>query len=213
MKSCQFAFIAGIVGAALAAPAAAQFYLGAGLGQSSTKFNTNDFSLGSALVSETQDKDKTSYKFFGGYDFTKNWALEGGYTNLGKPAYKYAGVGVLAGGGTRAEEKESAWHLALKGTLPLSDQVGLFGKLGVSRNRVSLNVPATGIAAFDALAGLPFSASKTRSDALYGVGAEFSATKNIGLRLEWEKYGRFGDTTNTGRTKVDLWSAGLTYRF
>ena len=211
MKNCKFALLAGIVGAALAAPASAQFYLGAGVGQSSSKFNTTDFGLGSALVNETQDKSKTAIKIYGGYDFTKNWAIEGGATRLEKPQYRYSGTGALAVG-TRAQVEETAWHVALKGTASLSEQVGVFGKFGVTRNRSNLELPRTGNAAFNALLRLPNSAGKSHANALYGAGAEYSATKNIGLRLEYERYGTFGDT-NTGRTKVDLWSLGATYRF
>ena len=212
MKKCQFAFVAGILGAALAAPASAQFYLGAGLGQSDSKFNTTDFGLGSALVTETQDKSKIAIKLYGGYDFTKNWAIEGGSTRLEKPQYRYGGVGALTGVGTRAQVEETAWHAALKGTLSLSEQVGVFGKFGVTRNRARLELPRTGNAAFDALLRLQNSAGKYHANALYGAGAEYSATKNIGLRLDYERYGTFGDA-NTGRTKVDLWSLGATYRF
>ena len=212
MKSSQIAFVAGIMGVALSAPASAQVYLGAGVGQSSSKFNTTDFGLGSALVAETQDKSKTAIKLFGGYDFTKNWAIEGGSTRLERPQYKYSGAGALAGVGTRAQLEETAWHIALKGTASISEQMGVFGKFGVTRNRSRLELPRTTSAAFNALLRLPNSAGKYHANALYGAGAEYSATKNIGLRVEYERYGTFGDT-NTGRTKVNLWSLGATYRF
>lgn len=204
-----FATKIGVVIATFAASsvALAQGYVGGSLGRSSTSFNTADYSLGVAGISESQDKTKTAYKFFGGYDFTKNWAVEGGYASLGTPQYNYAGL--FSG---YARIKESSWFVDVKGALPVGDQFNLFGKIGLTRNKSEMNATSSN-AAFNALVGFPWNRSKTRSDILVGIGGEYMATKNIGVRLEYENFGKFGDTGSTGRTKATLWSAGIGYKF
>jgi OOP family OmpA-OmpF porin len=197
---------------ALSPVASAQWSVGAGLGGSNTKFNTGDFSAGSPLLSESQDKTKTAFKLFGGYDFTKNWGIEAGYADFGKPEYKYTGTGALAGGAGQAEMKESAWFAEGKGTYPINDQFNIFGKLGLTYNKASLHATSNN-AALNAAAGFPYTASKSRSQAVFGVGGEFNASKNIGIRLEYENFGNFGDANTTGRTKVDMWSFGIAYKF
>src|ERR1035437_4209322 len=97
--------------------ASAQWYAGGSAGRSTTSFHTSDFSLNlPAFISENQDKNKSAYKLFGGYDFNKNWAVEGGYTDLGKPQYNYAVyAGPQAGNTGQTIVKESAWSIAAKG--------------------------------------------------------------------------------------------------
>lgn len=210
VRRIPFATKVGFVVVALATSsvASAQWYVGGSVGQSSTSFNTADYTLGVAAISESQDKTKTAYKLFGGYDFTKNWAIEGGYANLGKPQYNYSGV--FSG---YANVKKSSWFVDAKGTLPISDQSNLFGKLGFTRNKSELYATSSN-AAFNALVGFPMSKSKSRNDVHFGVGGEYVATKNIGVRLEYEDFGKFGDRNNgTGRTKTNLWSLGADYKF
>jgi OOP family OmpA-OmpF porin len=192
--------------------AAAQGYVGASIGQSSTKFNTTDYSLGLATVSESQDKTDSAYKLFVGYDLNKAWAIEGGYVDFGKAKYMYAGTGALAGLTGQADIKNSAWFIAGKGTIAINEQFGLFGKLGISSNKSKLS-GTTNNAAVNAAAGFPMTASKTRTDLVYGVGAEYSVTKQVALRFEFEDFGKFGNDNDTGRTKASMWSLGLGYKF
>lgn len=184
------------------------FYVGGGVGVSDTKFNSSDFSVGVATIRESKDRTDTAWKLFGGYDFNKNLAIEAGYTDLGNPKYKYAGVGILAGLSAQATADQTAWFVAAKGTLPISQQFNLFGKLGVTSNHLKVSMSAS-------LPGFSGSASKTHTDALIGVGAEYLVTKNVGIRAEYENYGRFGgDVQNsTGRTKADVWSISASFKF
>ena len=74
---------------AVAIPAQAQVYLGAGVGVSQGKFKSSDFSLDDSEIHESDSESDTAYKLIVGYKFNKNFAVEGGYTNLGKFDYKY----------------------------------------------------------------------------------------------------------------------------
>jgi len=192
------------MGLMFAGSAMAQGYVGGSLGRSMTTFDGTDFE---PFPGETHsfEKNKTAYKLFAGYNFNKNFAIEGGYADLGKPAQNVAWVG----GSGKGVQKESAWFVAGKGTLPINEQFNLFGKLGLTQNKVKASWSDT-----DGFSG---SDSKSRSGVLYGVGAEYNVSKQIGVRMEYEDFGKFGsqfvNDTGTGRTKTSLWSVGMAYKF
>ena len=219
------------ISAAQAAPVAdaaqapnESWYVGISAGRSDSSFTSSDYTPANGQISESQDKTKTSGKGFIGYDFNKNWAVELGYTSFGEPRYKYDGTGASAGGAAHDKVRETAWSLVAKGSLPINEQFGLFAKLGATRNRSqgSYNIDSSN-AAFAAIMGTTStSASTSRSDVLIGVGAQFYFNKNVAIRLEYEDYGRFGNSGNfttaaagsyTGRTKVNIWTGGISYNF
>lgn len=146
---------------------AQQGYVGVGAGESDTNVSG--------------DSRKTAYKLFAGYDFDRNWAIEGGWADLGKPQWP------------QGESRETAWFLAGKGTLPISDQFDLFAKLGASWNKVAFN-------------------DTRKSDLLAGVGAEYKFNRQVGLRLEYEDFGKFGDDS-IGRNRANMWTIGLDFKF
>jgi len=98
LKKPHFALIGSCValaslGCATGAQAADDngWYLGAGLGRSSVSNSGNaasniDSMLGAqGLTSSTSiSSSNTAGKLFGGYQFNRNWGLEGAYTDLGK---------------------------------------------------------------------------------------------------------------------------------
>jgi opacity protein-like surface antigen len=174
----------------------AQWYIGGGIGQSSTSFNNADYSLNTPSVHESQISTKAAYKVFGGYELGSNWAVEGGYTSLGKPVYNYTGT--TTGG---ASVQETSGSIAAKATLSSIDRLSFFGKFGLTDNKSVLG------------GSVLQSGWQYRPELLLGAGGEFEASKTLGIRLEYESYGKFGDATTTGRTNVDLWSVGVKYKF
>lgn len=186
--------------------ASAQVYVGGSVGQSMTSFN-NEVKSTDPGDSNSEEKTKTAYKLFGGYNFNQYFAVEGGYADLGKPAVKQTWVD----GSGKGTFKETAWFLAGKGTLPINEQFNVFGKLGVTFNHVKNSSSDTD--------GWSYSASDNRTGVLYGVGAEYNVTKQIGIRLEYEDFGKFGDKLSVdgesgiGRTKTSMWSIGAAYKF
>ena len=196
-------------------------YIGGSAGQSSTSFDSNDFGRSTTGVDVSFDKTYPSWKLFVGYNFNRNWAIEGGYSDLGKPVVRYAGTGVLAPAGLtgQATLKNTSWFFAGKGTLPITDAFGLFAKLGVTRNNSDLagSIDVANAAVRTALvnAGFPLSISKSenRTGLLAGVGVEYSLQRNFRIRAEYEDYGKFGNENDTGRTKTNAWSIGMTYAF
>lgn len=138
----------------------------------------------------------------------KNFALEGGYADLGKPLTWNSTVTVPATGSVSANWKGKAWTLAAVGLLPVTDQFEVFGKLGA--HRWDVDVSASAVGGGGAAAG---SWSDSGSSWLYGLGASYSFTKNLAVRAEWERYQDVGDEDNTGKSDVDMWSLGIQYKF
>jgi hypothetical protein len=48
---------------------------------------------------------------------------------------------------------------------------------------------------------------------MFGAGLEFSLFPDVLLRLEYDDFGKFGDSHLTGATKARLTSVGITYKF
>src|SRR5207237_4472332 len=117
MRSKATIAVFGLAAAALALPAAAQMsmssgYVGGSIGQSKFKADCGPFSC---------DKNDTSFRLFGGYQFTRNIAAELGYADLGKLK--------ISSGGTTGELKASAWDLSGIFSWPIANQFGGFGRL------------------------------------------------------------------------------------
>ena len=140
------AVIAALAGAMATAPASAQAYLGAGAGASKT------------------DRNETSWKLYGGYQFNPTWGAEVAYTDLGR----YRGSDI------------QSWSLAGTGTMPIADRWSLIGKLGATSNRPK------------------FSGGSNHSDVLLGIGVDYSFSKQVSVRLEYEDFGKLSKSTVGG---------------
>jgi outer membrane immunogenic protein len=142
------------------ANAASGLYLGAGLGQSSVKDSSS---------AGTLDSTDAAYKAFVGYRFNLipiiDLAVEGGYTDFGKPSQTISGQNV--------QFKLHGADAAALLIFPLGP-FDFYGKAGI------LSWSA------DASAGGTTS-STTGTDPFYGVGAAFYFWK-IGIRAEYEQY-------------------------
>ena len=160
MKRILLLILATIGLAASNAYAASGLYLGAGLGQSSIKDNTSTGTL---------DATDTAYKAFVGYRFNMipiiDLAVEGGYTDFGKPSQTLNNQNV--------EFKLHGYNAAGLLIFPLGP-FDLYGKVGMLRWSADVSAGAQ-------------SSSTTGTDPFYGLGAAFYFWK-IGVRAEAEQY-------------------------
>jgi OOP family OmpA-OmpF porin len=101
-----------------------------------------------------------------------SWKVYGGYQFT--PTWGLE-LGYTDLGNYRGAEVES-WSLAGTATLPLNQNWSLLGKLGFARNN----------------AETPSASQK--SSTLAGVGVGYALNQNLGLRLEYEDYGKLADT-------------------
>ncbi len=189
-----------IAGAFVAAPASAQWYVGAGVGSAQAKLGAYS-PAANVNVTGTSNRD-TAWKILGGYQFTPNWGAEMQYSDLGHYNYTLSQPGASATGNYKANQ----WSFAGTGTIPFGNFYG-FGKLGISANHVSTSsacIPA----------GCLTNGSGYKSDLLAGVGVGYNFTKNIGLRLEYENFGKLTNVSNGGGSvKGEDWALSVKYSF
>jgi len=57
------------------------------------------------------------------------------------------------------------------------------------------------------------SAGTDRSNGVYGIGGEFTLSRNFGIRLGWDRYAEVGSDDLAGDVDIDLFSLGLRYNF
>ncbi|HYY62374.1 MAG TPA: outer membrane beta-barrel protein [Burkholderiales bacterium] len=171
MSKSSWVAVIGVAAALLALPAAAQtamsgFYVGAGVGQSKAK---DWCALGGF---DSCDDKKTAWKIFGGYQFTPNFAVDAGYTKLGKFTASF--------GPETEEAKVTAWEASLLAGAPLVGGLSIFGRLGLYRASVE---------DVDNLFG---TFKHDNNDFTYGLGLGYDVTRNLGVRAEWQRYNKVG---------------------
>jgi OOP family OmpA-OmpF porin len=186
-------------------------YLGVGAGAAKNSFNTDDFTLGNPAVAENRDEEAPGYKGFLGYRFTPNLALEAVYVNFGDFHYNYDGG--AAGGSASTKYQVRTAGLAGLMTLPFSESWSLILKVGFARSEVKRTLSDTsGLLATQFAA--PGTSVRSKTNNVYGgLGLEYNISKSWSLRGEYEDYGEVGDQNGTGRSKVNLTSASLVFRF
>jgi OOP family OmpA-OmpF porin len=185
----KFALIAATLFAATAAQAS-DVYVGAGVGQSRLKgVDANDIGRGISL-----DSKDTAGKIFVGNQFTKNFALEASYFDLGD----FTATNRF---GTSASVGARGFGLDAVGTLPLTQKLDALGRVGVTRTRLD-----------GSLAG--FNDHKNVTEPKAGLGLQYKLTDNLKVRGEYEVY-----RTNTSynrvseRSHVNVASVSLVYSF
>ena len=185
------------------------WYVGGSIGRSKAsidnqKITDSLLSSGFSTTSITDNDHDTGYKVFGGYQFNRYLALEGGYFNLGKLDFT---AYTLPPGTLNGSLKTQGLNLDLVGLLPITPKFSAFARAGVTRARTSDAFSGTG-----AVAALnPEPADKRAWNAKAGVGLQYQINETFGLRAELERY-RITDAINV-RGDIDLLSAGLVIRF
>jgi OOP family OmpA-OmpF porin len=170
---------------AQAAAAANGWYLGGGI----------------RLAAPVPEDTDIGYRNFGGFRFTRNFGVEFGYSDLGRspenvepaflPQQKYGA-------------QTSAWTLAGTGVLPLGNAFSIRGRLGFSLTTPDATLMAPGSTIGSAV-------PRYRPTVLWGVGGQYDVTGSVGLRLDYNNFGRQADDPNGARS--DLWSINAVVRF
>ncbi|HEU4923406.1 MAG TPA: outer membrane beta-barrel protein, partial [Burkholderiales bacterium] len=139
------------------------------------------------------DKD-TAWKILGGYRFTRNLAVEVGYTDFGEQsASRPAGTVTF---------EATALEVVGVGSLPVADRFSVYGKIGMYRGDTDANDTAFGGG----------SASDSNTGLTFGIGGQYDFTKNLGIRGEWQRYADVGGDS-VGESDVDVLSVGVIWKF
>jgi OOP family OmpA-OmpF porin len=153
-------------------------YIGASIGEASYEED---------LGFDTFDESDTGYKFFAGYRFSDNFAVEGVYVDYGEPSGHILGI--------PAGVEITGYGVNLVGTIPLATGFEIFGKLG--------------LLAWDGTATLGnLSGDESDTDLTYGIGAAYFFDDHFGVQAEWE----FVNFDNSNMD-ADMLSVGVQYRF
>ena len=192
----------------LAQAEAPNWYIGGNAG--GTAATIDDARIVSSLLSSgltvtsIHDRDRDSgYRLYGGYQFNRYWALEGGYFDLGKFGYTANTVPV---GSLTGDIRLKGLNLDLVGTLPLSDRFSLLGRVGANYADTNGTFTSTGAVRVT-------NPNPTKQDTNYkfGLGVQYAFNDALALRVEAERY-RINDAVgNNGH--VDMATIGLVYSF
>jgi OOP family OmpA-OmpF porin len=157
--------IIAILAAACAIPAMADDgYFGASIGRAEQKLSAPGIE---------QSADSASGKVFAGYQFNRTLGAELGFVQFGKASF--------SGSGTVVSSHPSSLYAAITGTLPLNDDLAVYGQLGVARSHARLDISqdwGTG------------SVSANHTGAMAGVGVGYSLNANVLLFSEYEQFGK-----------------------
>ncbi|MES2999195.1 MAG: porin family protein [Pseudomonadota bacterium] len=186
-----------------------QWYVGGNIGQSKADF---DFPAtivpltgpGFAVTSTSErDRYKSAYKLYGGYRLTRNFAIEGGFFDLGDNRYSF---NTTPAGTLNGISDVRGVNIDVVGILPITDRFSAFGRVGAAyaQNRTH----------FTNIGAVPFNGSNPRSNGTnlkVGAGLEYAFNDNWSVRAEIERYRIKDPIRNKGN--IDMASVGLVYYF
>jgi OmpA-OmpF porin, OOP family len=143
-------------------------YAGASIGTPSYQDDVNGFG---------GNGDDASAKLYGGYQFTPNFAVEGGYAALGKTRQP------------NGEVRSQALFADAVGIVPITGNFSLLGRLGAAE--VKADTPNGDDHGFGVHGG---------------AGVQYAFTQNVAVRGEWERYhvDLFGDKPDIDQYTVGL---------
>ncbi len=198
----------------VSAPALAQntgWYIGGGLGSAMAEFVRGDFT-GLATGTYSVDDEDLGTRFFGGYRFAPNLAVEGSLAFLGSYKHRFNNGGNVAVYNYDA----SALTIALAANLPVATGFSLNGRVGVAFTASELRLRRN-----NGTATVPFcpdswwySDCSSQSTNLYwGLGVQFDVSRRWGIRVDYDNYGEVGEEFETGRADIDQVSVNFLWRF
>lgn len=173
--------------AAQAAQPGQQSYMGVDVGHAERKLSVDGDDYGK--------ENKTSFKLYGGFNYSQYFGVEVGYANFDKIRTN--------DNASQIDLKTSAVYVAATGTWPVTPEFALFGKVGITSNQVKGSID------------LPFysgSGTKNQASALFGAGASYRVTRNVALVVEYEDFGKLFKDDGI-EIKANTISGGVRYSF
>lgn len=207
------ASLAAVGSTSVMAQSAPGWYIGGNLGSTRADFNNDTINRdlagkGFVVNSTTTDNTSNGGKIFGGYQLTPNFAVEGGYFDLGRYSYgsNVTRPGSILPGSFNGSTRVQGLNLDLVGMLPVTDRFSVLGRVGAAyaQNRGSFS--SSGI--------VPLNLSNPRrndTNLKVGLGVQYAITEALAVRAEIERY-RISDPIRN-RANIDMASLGLVYNF
>jgi len=129
------------------------------------------------------------YRVAYNYKFTPTWHLEISGGDLGRPNVD----GTYLGGPSTWEMKIDGWTIAAIGNIAIGNSFSLFGKVGAVRAhfREHFGVITGGVAYYGSTYnGVP-TIDEDRTGLTYGAGFQIDFNKSVGLRFQYENFGKY----------------------
>jgi len=194
--------------AAVAADSGGYIGLGVGLSQANIADNRIRSQLqgswGLTMTTIDDDDRDVGYKLYGGYKFNKNFAVEGGYFNLGK--FGFTANTTTPGSSFTGTAKFQGLNLDLVGILPFTEKFSAFGRAGFIYAEAKDTFSGTGAVTVNNP-----NPEKKEGSYKYGLGLQYDLTRSLGLRAEWERY-RVNDAVGN-KGDISMFLVGLVYTF
>lgn len=202
------------LGLAVSVPVqAGDLYAGVGFGQAKMKDNRACGAARSLLnagysCTSTDDTNR-ALKLVGGYQFMDILGFELSYLNLGGTTANASGISksTSASATAKTEFESRGFAFAAVGTLPVTNDFAVIGRVGIFRWNVesTASIPGGGnVTAKDTKPGFTFDN--------IGVGFKYAISKSMDVRVEWERFKDVGDTHITGQGDIDLMTLGLLFK-
>lgn len=195
-------------GPSFAQPVAPYYYGGLSVGQSRASIDEERITAGllsEGLTTRAMERDERdiAFKLFGGYQFNRHFALEGGYFNLGKFGFTSSTVpaGTLTG-----QLKAQGVNLDVVGTLPINDRFAVFARAGAHYTQTRDTFRGTG-----AVGVKNHNPGKDAANFKVGVGMQYAFSPSVIVRGEAERY-RIDDAVGS-KGDIDVFSVSLVFPF
>lgn len=141
----------------------------------------------------TADKQDSGWAGFVGYEFTPNYALEVGYSDLGSIRQSAQGVGTL-------DFSVKLVEFVGISAFELTERISMYGKIGWYRDDTTFRLNLVDEA--------PLSSSDRDSNFTYAIGARINMRTNFAIRGDWQRYRKVSDFTN-----IDVYAVGVIAKF
>ena len=189
--------------AVFAAPAVlaqeAGWYAGGGVGRSAAsidepRITSSLAGQGLATTAFATDERDVAYRLFGGYQFNRYFAVEGGWFDLGRFGFEAttSPAGTLSG-----NVRMRGLNMDVVGSLPLTERLSLLGRVGVAHAQTRGSFGASGAAPML----YPSASTSERSAGIkYGLGVGWRLNESWDLRAEGERPKRYTSPTEITST-------------
>lgn len=150
----------------------------------------------------SEQRDPT-FKVLGGYRLNPNFALEGSYFDLGDFDFDATLLPAATQHGEVTGLKGFAVDLV--GTLPMSEKLSAFARLGVNNGKVAQDFSGTS-------RGTGFAGRSDRGwNEKYGIGLQYAINEALSVRAEMERYGI--EDNRVLKDNIDTFTLGVVYSF
>jgi OmpA-OmpF porin, OOP family len=205
------ALCAGPLLAGAAAAQEADWYQAVSFGAATTRIPESVVSVaGGGASTLWRDERDPGVKVLVGHEFSRHWAVEGGFAHLGEFNITRA-LASPPGAAANASLRVKGWIIDGVGTFALGNGFSALGRVGVLLSEVVTVRSTSGGATL--APGLDASGIRDDFNFKIGAGLQYALTPRVTLRAEWERFYRVGDPDITGELDIDLMSVGVLLRF